>query len=395
MESNKKSASAHEAPIPAGQAANPVPFGDYNTSAFEAQKALQTLYSFLPDDLKSKFVRGGGFKSIQEWLSSTGACLPPEIEAKLFNLSPIPSSQIMETEYPPLPELVPGLLFAGLSYLIGKPKIGKSWLGMQLACAVMTGGKIFERDVQQGRVLYFALEDSERRLQKRMVLQKWPVGDSVDFVLFDEFQSKIGALNSKENSSLLLKYIRRMDYRLVIVDTFSRAILGDQLKADEMTDALGPIQYYALSSGVSFIIVDHMPKNVNPGDFDAISHVYGSVAKAGVADTSWALYREKGQFGGTVLAITGREMEEQNLKLRFDKELHCWQSEGQWSEVRMTAKRRELLDILGELGPVKALTLTEVLGDDLSNVIKKLKDLIFAGLVEKREDGTYQVIKKN
>jgi len=100
---------------------------------------------------------------IKDWLEISGNFLPPEIEAKLFALNPIPSSKILQTEYPPLEELVPGLLTAGLSFLIGKPKVGKSWLGMQLAYAVMTGGKIFDKDVEKGRVLYFALEENIAR----------------------------------------------------------------------------------------------------------------------------------------------------------------------------------------------------------------------------------------
>lgn len=397
MDQEKKNGRPVEAPSSAEAVDRPASVEDYNTKSTvtEAQKALQALYSFLPDEYKGKFIRGGGFRAIKEWLELTGAELPPEIEARLFSLNPISSLKILETEYPPLQELVPGLLTAGLSYLIGKPKVGKSWLGMQLAYAVMTGGKIFDKDVQKGTVLYFALEDGERRLQKRMIKQNWPHREGVDFVLFDEFQNKIGALNSKENSTALLKFIQRRDYRLVIVDTFSRAILGDQLKVDEMTNALGPLQYYALSAGLSFLIIDHMPKNINPGDFDAITHVYGSVAKAGIADLSWALYREKGRYGGTVLAVTGREIEEQNLRLNFDKELCCWQCEGEWSEVRMTYKRKELLDVLEELGPVKAKELADALHADVPNTMRQLRILNDAGLVEKRPDGTWQVVKSD
>ena len=396
MSENKDNGRPIGAPINAVDR-SPASVEDYSTisAPVEAHKALQKLYRYLPDELKGRFVRGGGFRVIKDWLEISGNFLPPEIEAKLFALNPIPSSKILQTEYPPLEELVPGLLTAGLSFLIGKPKVGKSWLGMQLAYAVMTGGKIFDKDVEKGRVLYFALEDGERRLQKRMRSQKWPIDEGVDFVLFDEFQGKIGALNSKENSALLLKFIQRLNYRLVIVDTFSRSVMGDQLKVDEMTNALGPLQYYALSQGISFLIIDHMPKNINPSEYDAITHVYGSVAKAGIADSSWALYKERGRYGGTVLAVTGREIEEQNLRLRFDKDLCCWQCEGPWNEVRITNKRKELLEVLEELGPVKANDLADALRSDLPNTLRQLRNLNYANLVEKRPDSTWWIIKKD
>lgn len=58
--------------------------------------------------------------------------------------------------------------------LAGRPKLGKSWLALQLAQASACGGKVFEQSVEPGPVLYIALEDSERRLQQRLQLQGWP-----------------------------------------------------------------------------------------------------------------------------------------------------------------------------------------------------------------------------
>ena len=65
--------------------------------------------------------------------------------------------------------VVPGYVTEGLVILAGRPKIGKSWLALGLADAVARGGRAFgQLEVEAGDVLYLALEDIPRRLQKRM-----------------------------------------------------------------------------------------------------------------------------------------------------------------------------------------------------------------------------------
>ena len=71
--------------------------------------------------------------------------------------------------FPPLAWAVPGLVPEGFGLLTGPPKAGKSWLVLDIALGVAAGGRVLGK-VRVGRprpVLYFALEDGERRLQDR------------------------------------------------------------------------------------------------------------------------------------------------------------------------------------------------------------------------------------
>lgn len=392
MESTKEEGALEKAPTALEPMLDPVSKADYKSNPVEVQRAVSEFFNHLPEGMSERFLKTAFFKALQGELKAAGVELPAELEARIYSWNVIPAMNILKTEYPPLRELVPGMLAEGLSFLVGRPKVGKSWLAMQLAYSVMTGGMIFGQNVEKGKVLYFALEDSGRRLQKRMMLQQWPMGEGVDYMLFDEFQNKIGALNNPESNQLLLKYIQRNQYRLVIVDTFSRSILGDQLKADEMTAALGPLQHYAVSAGVSILIVDHMPKNVSQSSYDAIGSIFGSVAKAGVADSSWAIYRESGKEGRTILVVTGREIEDKSLQLTFDKEFYYWRCEGVLSEVRVTRKRQELLDLLSEIGPARAIDIAHALDKDYGFIHRELRNLINNNQVELTPEGLYQVI---
>jgi hypothetical protein len=80
------------------------------------------------------------------------------------------AAEIMSWDYPPIRFVVPGYIAEGLTILAGTPKIGKSWLVLDLAVAISTGGKAFGSiKVEEGDVLYLALEDNKRRLKKRLL----------------------------------------------------------------------------------------------------------------------------------------------------------------------------------------------------------------------------------
>jgi hypothetical protein len=72
-------------------------------------------------------------------------------------------------QFAPLKYIVPGLIVEGLVLLAGKPKVRKSWMALDIGLAVASGRMCLgDRKPQQGSVLFLALEDGERRLQRRI-----------------------------------------------------------------------------------------------------------------------------------------------------------------------------------------------------------------------------------
>ena len=71
--------------------------------------------------------------------------------------------------FPPIKYVIPELLPEGLSILAGRPKLGKSWMALDV-CIAVAGGRycLGEKKPVQGDVLYCALEDNPRRLQRRI-----------------------------------------------------------------------------------------------------------------------------------------------------------------------------------------------------------------------------------
>lgn len=79
----------------------------------------------------------------------------------------ISAAQLDDTDIPPLSWTVPGLLPQGFGILAAAPKIGKSWLVLNLGLAVASGTEFLGVPVEQRPVLYLPLEDNQRRLQQR------------------------------------------------------------------------------------------------------------------------------------------------------------------------------------------------------------------------------------
>ena len=290
------------------------------------------------------------------------------------------ADDILTTDWPEPTWAIPNLLPAGLNILAGKPKVGKSWLALQIAQAVAAGGVALGERVEAGSVLYLALEDPPRRLKDRMNKQGWPLGLPAEFMPLGQFSQQIGDLQDGGGERLALQ-IKLKGYHLLVVDTLSRAVYGDQSDVEEMTASLTPIQEMAHNLNCAVLIIDHHRKGfgANP---DAVGDILGSTAKGALADCIWGLYREQGKANAK-LAITGRDVEQKTLLLRMSNLTGCWQVEGDADELELTERRQEILDTLKALEKAQAVDIAKAIGQDRSNTFKRLQDLEAAGQVQR------------
>ncbi|WLB85167.1 AAA family ATPase [Bradyrhizobium elkanii] len=75
----------------------------------------------------------------------------------------------MAVRFAPLKEIVPGYVYGGFTILAGRQKLGKTWLAIDWAVAVATGGVAMGSvDCAKGDVLYVDLENGPRRIQGRI-----------------------------------------------------------------------------------------------------------------------------------------------------------------------------------------------------------------------------------
>ncbi len=83
-------------------------------------------------------------------------------------LAVIDGETLMDMRLPPTRFCVETLLPQGVSILGGAPKIGKSWLVLDLCIHVAKGEPLWNLPTQKGTTLYLCLEDSLRRVQERL-----------------------------------------------------------------------------------------------------------------------------------------------------------------------------------------------------------------------------------
>lgn len=66
--------------------------------------------------------------------------------------------EIMTTVYKPIEFVVDDLLAQGLYILAGAPKVGKSWLALEMCLSIAKGEKVLGLKTSQGTALYLCLK---------------------------------------------------------------------------------------------------------------------------------------------------------------------------------------------------------------------------------------------
>lgn len=290
------------------------------------------------------------------------------------------AADLLSAVFPDPVWLAPGLIPAGMVVLAGRPKLGKSWLALQLAVAVASGGKFLDSDITRRPVLYIALEDSPRRIKDRMNLQRATAGADVDF--FFEFPAL-----SDDRALLALEKLRaERSYQLVIVDTLSRA-LGKVDQNDQVAVGfvVNQLQRWAIEHDLCLLLVDHHKKpsiTVN----DLVSDVLGATSKTAAADAVIGLYRQRGQRDAT-LKVTGRDIEERELSVEFDRSIGTWILRGDAEQVVNGEANQAIIDALLTLGQATHREVCEVTGQERSNAFRRLQDMTTRGIL-RRIDGS-------
>src|SRR6516165_6488330 len=95
-----------------------------------------------------------------EWMKQHGFT-SEEDELRTLRESLVKSAaDLQHLTFPPLNNVVPGLIPEGLTLLAGKPKVGKSFMCLDVALAVAMGGGCLNHQCEQGDVMALFLEDT-------------------------------------------------------------------------------------------------------------------------------------------------------------------------------------------------------------------------------------------
>jgi hypothetical protein len=298
------------------------------------------------------------------------------------------AAALRKLKFPPINYVVPGYVPEGLTILAGRPKLGKSWLMLDLALAVAGGRETLGavRPVQ-GDVLYLALEDNQRRLQRRVdkllgaFAQEWPSRLT--------FATEWRRMNEGGIDDLREWIDHALESCFIVIDTLAKVRpiatgKGGQTY-DEDYRAIGELQRLANERRIAIVLIHHVRKMDAEDPIDTVSGTLGLTA---AADTVLMLDRRSDT--GMTLYGRGRDIEEIETAIEFDRHSCRWTIRGEAAEIRRSDQRKKIIFALDESGePLSPTDITDATGMPNRNVRQLLLKMVKSGEVEKLKPGKY------
>ena len=237
----------------------------------------------------------------------------------------ISAKDLQQKKLKPKKFLVADILPEGLTLLAAPPKLGKSWLVLDLGLSIASGRSFMGKHTNRCGVLYLSLEDSEYRLQSRTnkVLNGEPAPET--------FYTRIEAPNLDNGLIDCLKSTIQCnpDIRLIIIDTL-QMVRGTALKRESVYQydvrEIKQFKTFAEDQGLSIIFVHHTRKMRD--DSDPFNDVSGTNGLTGTVDTTWRLSKEKRNSAEATLSITGRDVQMSDTVISFNQDSCRWEVVG-------------------------------------------------------------------
>jgi hypothetical protein len=356
--------------------------------AYEAGAASIKVVHFLelpPKGDVSDFLDGGGtveqltarIDAAPMWSPPTGTlqdqtASPTLTSRQDWRARAVMASDLQVMTFPPVRHILPGYIPEGATIIAGKPKAGKSWLTLDLGLAA-TADRFTLGTLKpaQGDVLYLALEDNNRRLKRRMA-KLWPSTEAqwpkrLTFVT-DWQRADEGGLDDIED------WCRSVaDPVMVIIDTLEKFRPIQTGKSPAYTAdymAVAGLQKIAGRHRIAVVINHHVRKMEADDPFDTVS---GTLGLTGAADTIIVLKRHA---GAVTLHARGRDIEEAETALQFERATCRWTILGAAADVYVSHERAAVLSALAGAGE-DGLAVSEIMAATGSNNRGAMDTLLF------------------
>ena len=257
----------------------------------------------------------------------------------------ISAAKLMERPIEPREYVVRGLLPQGLSILGGAPKIGKSWLVLDLCLHVATGEPFWGMPVSRGTAWYISLEDTQEHIHRRLgtITDQEP-----DNLFFTTEEDGIGTMADGLEKHMNNFMDQHRDTKLIVIDTFqlARGNSKEPSYAGDYAD-IQKFKHFADKRKVAILLVHHLRKM---GDADPVNKLSGTTGIGGGVDSTFIMDRSRKEDVAQ-LFCTGRSIQPRELELRFDRTACVWNMvsdslEGE--ERQLPHEMRMLLEFMQE-----------------------------------------------
>ena len=311
---------------------------------------------------------------------------------KLSNLATVEAQKkigmlfcdLLKKVFPPENWLIAYLITTGLIILTGASKIGKSWLCLQIVAA-LDQGLFFLGSLraQKCDTLYFSLEDTEKRIQRRLQKQ------GITTFNGSKLETK------RCTPSALRAYLKaNPQFKVIIIDTFQKFMgLDDLNNYAETVNGMSALKEIADELDRAILVIHHTRKTAEI-DSDHLQSGLGSTGLLGTADQIMTLRRKRGSAEAT-LQVSGRDVEDTTYSLRWDKDICSWSITQQEAlKPLLSEVQQQIIDLLeSEAKNWTTNEIAEKTGIKRYEISRQARDLATQGIIEKPVYGQWRVKK--
>jgi hypothetical protein len=314
-----------------------------------------------------------------------------QVGGSLLDRLGINGADLDAKHFEPLEYAVPGLIPEGLGIMGGPPKLGKSWVAIDVGLAVACGGYAFDSiRCPQRPVLYLALEDGERRLQERSraAMAGQPIPANITFIT---------TASPDEALAVIAEFMKRHqdDKPLVLVDTLGKIRrpkrAGEDSYLADYQEIGGRFLALTKSTPGSTLLFVHHTRKANSDDF--VAEISGTFGITGAVDFVIKLTRQR-LTNEALLNVTGRDVIEDEYALHVEHGL--WRLKGTTlDEARIAAEEQRESSCMGanksavlmfvrawpHRHPLRAADVTRSMNINAETVARNLRRLADEGLI--------------
>lgn len=315
-----------------------------------------------------------------------------------FRIQLVSDADLRQMSLPPIRPIIPRLLMEGATILAGRPKSGKSFLALQMAQALATGGRAlgYFQVEKPMRVVYFGLEDGMVRMQGRLVtldqaLNQTQRTEMIQYAF--DLPPAAGKDPAQFADAILSPYITdNADVGMIVIDTLARLmpIKDERSKKSDNSyqsdyNLVKPFQVLAKAHHIAVVLVHHTRKALGE---DPIDEVSGTLGLTGGVDSVIILKRPKRRKVGD-LVVASRDLPGGEYAIEFDRCL--WTILGDAETYSISEERKTVVEYLAEKGS-KGATVSQIssdLGEQKANMRSKLRRMALDGQIERRGESYY------
>ena len=286
------------------------------------------------------------FKNASKWsekkkftsTTKNSVIVPKE---KFEPVQEITAKELDKMEIPPIKWLVDKILPVGLSMISAPAKYFKSYMMLDLCIQICTGGRFLGFDCEKHGCLYVDLESTKRRPKARInqILGKNAEKPSNLYIITGD--QNIGTLEDNFLKNIEHQLEKHPDIKFIVIDVYqlikSPKSKGSKTSYEKDYEDLRPLKMFADKHDLGMKLVHHNTKMESKDEFNNIS---GSMGVLGSLDCAWVLSRESRQTNDGTLHITGRDLPNQDYKIRFNKDNYCWEYIGTAEDIEQQRQQQ-------------------------------------------------------